>query len=101
MHFMIILNKLKCLSPAKPFWPSVILAGKARIQPKMGAPERCFTWVGSGLTHRHYTRLERVVREKHTSLLRKIVTIGRKKFYNTDPWGQYYKTLFRRILRKG
>jgi hypothetical protein len=32
-------------------------------------------------------------RGKHSSLLRKSVNYGRKKFYNTGPWGLNYKTL--------
>jgi hypothetical protein len=43
-------------------------------------PERC-----SGLTCKHYTRLERLARDKHSSLLRKSVNYGRKKFYSTGP----------------
>jgi hypothetical protein len=46
---------------------------------------RCFT-VGMtplGLTHKHSTRLERLDRDKHSSLLRKSVNYSRKKFYNT------------------
>jgi hypothetical protein len=37
--------------------------------------------VGSGLTHKQ-TRLERLARDKHSSLLRKCVNYGRKKFYS-------------------
>ncbi len=36
------------------------------------------------LTHKHYTRLERLARDKRSSLLRKLITCGRKKFYNID-----------------
>jgi len=32
-------------------------------------PERCFTRVGSGLTYNHYTRLKRLAKDKHSSLL--------------------------------
>jgi len=49
------------------------------------APQRCFTWVGSCLTCKHYTILERLVREEYFSLLRKFVIDGRKKFYNIGP----------------
>ncbi len=34
------------------------------------------------LIRKHHTRLERLARDKHSSLLRKGVTYGRKKFYN-------------------
>ncbi len=36
--------------------------------------------VSSGLTHKHYTRLERLVKDKRSSLLRKVVNYGRKSF---------------------
>ncbi len=40
---------------------------------------------GSSLTRKHYTRLERLARDKHTSLLRKSVNQSRNKFYSTGP----------------
>ncbi len=49
------------------FKPSLMLAGEARGLPKSGALERCFTRLGSGLTRKHFTRLERLVRDKHSS----------------------------------
>ncbi len=53
-----------------------------------GAPERFLTRVGSELTRKHQTRLERFTREKHSSLLQKSVNYGRKKFYSTGPRGE-------------
>ncbi len=50
-----------------------------------GAPERCFTQVGSGFTYKHKTRLERLANHKHSSLLQKSVNYGRNKFYSTGP----------------
>jgi hypothetical protein len=47
-----------------------------------GATERYFTRVGSALTHKHYNSLERPVRAKRFSLLRKFLFYDRKKFYN-------------------
>jgi len=44
----------------------------------------CLTWVGFCLTCKHCTILERLARSKHSSLLQKFVTYGRKKFYNID-----------------
>jgi hypothetical protein len=38
-----------------------MFVGKATSMPYSGAPERCFTWVSSSLTHKHYTSLERPV----------------------------------------
>ncbi len=62
-----------------------MFTGKARSPPLSGVPERCITWVGSGLTCKHYTRLERLARHKHSSLLRKLVNYARKKFYSIGP----------------
>jgi hypothetical protein len=78
--------------PGKPFHPSVMIVGEARGLPESGASARCFTEVGSGLTNNHYTRLERLVRDKHSSLLRKFVNYGQKKFYNIGPRVQSHKT---------
>jgi hypothetical protein len=62
-----------------------------------GAPERCFPWVGSRIT----CRLEKLARDKRSSLMWKVETFGRKKFYNIGHWCQSYKTLFSSItLRK-
>jgi hypothetical protein len=43
-----------------------------------GAPERFCTWIGSGLTHKHNTKLARPSRYKHTSLLRTSINYGQK-----------------------
>jgi hypothetical protein len=40
------------------FQPNIIFVGKARSLPKSGAPERCVTWAGSGLTVERRTKLE-------------------------------------------
>ncbi len=50
----------------------------------MEQPDRCNTRVGSGLTCKQ-TRLERLARNKHSSLLRKSVNYGRNKFFRTRP----------------
>jgi hypothetical protein len=47
---------------------------------KQSTPERCLSWVGSGLTHKHLARLERLARDKHSSLLRKPVNMAVKRF---------------------
>ncbi len=41
----------------------------------------CYPHVGSGLAHKYLTRLEKLTRGKHFSLLQKFVNYGRKKFY--------------------
>jgi hypothetical protein len=63
----------------------VMPANVARSLHSSGGPERCFTQVGSGLTSKHWTRQERLARDKHSSLLRKSVNYGRNKFYDTGP----------------
>jgi hypothetical protein len=67
-----------------------MFVGKARSLPQSGVHERCFTWIG--ITLKHYTILERVARDKHSNLLRKLVTYSRKRYYNIGPCSQYYKT---------
>ncbi len=47
--------------------------------------KRCSTWVGSNLTHKHWTRLEKLVRTKHSSLLRKFINYRWKRLYNSGP----------------
>jgi len=43
----------------------------------------------------HYTRLENLARDKHSSLLRISVNYGCNKFYSTGPsWGHCYKTFY-------
>jgi hypothetical protein len=63
----------------------VLFVGKGRSLPYSGAPERFFNRVGSCFTNRHYTKLERLAMDKHSSLLRTFVNYGRKKFYNIGP----------------
>jgi hypothetical protein len=48
------------------------------------APFRRFTLELAPCTHKHATRLERLARDKHSSLLRKFVIYGRKKCFNVD-----------------
>ncbi len=44
-----------------------------------------FTLVGSVLNCKHYTKLERLARDKHSSLLQKSVSYGRKIFIVQAP----------------
>ncbi len=46
----------------------------------------CFTWVDSGLTHKHQTRLERLAKDKRSRLFWKVITNGRKMFQNIGSW---------------
>ncbi len=45
----------------------------------------CFTRVGSSPTSKHQTRLKRLAKDKHSSLLRTFVNYVRKKFCNIGP----------------
>ncbi len=65
---MFVLGKL--------YQPSLVFVDKARSLTYSGARERYFTKVSSGLTDTHQTRLERLTRDKHSSLLRKFVNYG-------------------------
>jgi hypothetical protein len=73
-----------------PFQPNLLFMGKARSLPLNGAPERGFTWVGSCLARKHKSIIERLAKDKHSSLLRIFVTYGRKKFYNIGPRDQNF-----------
>jgi hypothetical protein len=44
-----------------------------------------------GITHKHYTRLERLAKDKRSSLLQIFLTYGYKKFYNIVPWNLFFK----------
>ncbi len=63
----------------KPERLSLMLVGNYRNLPKSGTPEKYFTWVSSGLSHKEWIRL---ARDKHSSLLQKFINNRCKKFYN-------------------
>jgi hypothetical protein len=63
-----------------------MFVAKARSLPYSGVSERLFTHAGSSRTNKHYTRLERLAGDKHSSLLRKSVNYGRNKCYDTGLW---------------
>ncbi len=48
---------------------SIIFVGKVRSLPYSVAPERHFTQISSGLTPKHYTRLENLASDKDSRLL--------------------------------
>ncbi len=58
-----------------------MFASKSRSQPQSESPKTGFTCVGSGLTK---AKLEKLASDKHSSLLQKFVTYGRKKLYNVE-----------------
>ncbi len=68
------------------FQDCTVLADKAGAY-QSEAPFRCSNLgQAPGSTRKHKTKLERLARDKHSSLLRKFVNYGNKKFYNIDPW---------------
>ncbi len=87
-------NKLMCFVPGKPFQPSLMFVDMARSLHQSG-----FTQVGSDLARKHQTKLEKLVRDQHNSLLRKFGKYSSRKFYNIGPLGQCYKSFYGRKLR--
>ncbi len=80
------LNKLECSSLKSLSRISIMFVGKAGAYPSE-APFSCYTHgQAPGLTRKHQTRPERPAGDKHSGLLRKVVTYGRKKFYNIGHW---------------
>jgi hypothetical protein len=64
-----------------------MFASKVKSFTKRGETE-----IVSGLTHKHWTRLEKIASDKHSSLLRTFVNYEFKKFYNIGPWlAEYLK----------
>jgi hypothetical protein len=55
--------------------------------------------VGWGLALLHWTRLERIARDKHFSSLQTLVIYYRKEFYTIKTWNQYLKNFYGRNLR--
>ncbi len=80
--------------PGKPFLPSVMFASKARAYPGE-ATFRFSTLVKApGLTRKHLIRMEKLARDKRSSLSQTFVTYVRKKFYNIGHRCQSHKTNF-------
>ncbi len=67
------------------FSPVLCYLGNARGLPQGGAPEKCLTCEGSGLTHKHWTRLEKLTRLNHSNLLQIFVNYVRKSFMTLGP----------------
>ncbi len=68
------------------FYTCLIFLGKARsLQLERGTIGGS-TLVGPSLACKYKTRLERLGRDKHSSLLQKFVNCGRKKFFRIGTW---------------
>ncbi len=53
---------------------------QARSLDKNGAPKRCFIRVGSGLTRKNKTSLEKLAMDKPSSSLQKLINCGIKSY---------------------
>ena len=51
-----------------------------------------------GLIHRHYTSMEMLAIDKHSSLLRKSLNYDRKKFYSTGPGARTSKLFYSYLM---
>ncbi len=78
--------------PGKPLPPRRVFGGEAGVKLLSGDPLEGRLLASPTNTK---TRLERLARDKHFSLLRKYVIDGREKFYSTGPRGQAYKNFLR------
>jgi hypothetical protein len=77
-------NKLEHFYLAITFQSSLTFAGNAKSLPKKEASGTCSNWVGSGLALKFWTWLERVSKEKWSSLLALSSAMKEKKIYNID-----------------
>jgi hypothetical protein len=68
-----------------------MFVGKARSLQYKRALERCSTQVGSSLTSKHYTRLERPARDRHWLIL-PIVSNEEKKVLKHFGWSKFKYT---------
>ncbi len=81
------------LVPCKPFQDSLVFGGKeepTQVKHLLGAPFQ--GWL-QALPTKNSLDWKGLSGAKHFSLLRELVTYGRKKFYNIGPRGLYYKTI--------
>jgi hypothetical protein len=71
--------------PCKSFQPSLLFASKAGAY-LVEAPLSFYTLLhATVLTHKHWSRLDRLAKDKRSSLLLKFENYGRKKFYKIGP----------------
>ncbi len=62
------------LAPDKPFQPSLMFTSRVRAYPNE-AP----------FVHKHLTCMERLAKDKHSSLLQTVINYGYKMFYHNGP----------------
>jgi hypothetical protein len=66
---------------------------KTRSLPKRSTFQFLHSVVSYGLAHEHKTKLERLAKDKHYSLLEKLVNYDHKKLYNIWPWADFMNIL--------
>ncbi len=71
--------------PDKAFQPCGMLVGKVGSLPEIVAPERFSTQVAFCLTHKYCTRLERLVKNKHSSLISPLISYEGKYDFRIWP----------------
>ncbi len=72
-------------APGRPFQPSVMFAGKAR--------SLLYGRGGSCLSRKHYIRLEKLAKDKHSSLFYPFVSYGEKRICEYGPWRSFFLPL--------
>jgi hypothetical protein len=72
----------------KSFQHSLTFLGEAMSLPYSGEHKKCFVWVDSGLTCKHWAMLEIFARDKHSNLLRTFGKYRFKMFYKIGPLSQ-------------
>jgi hypothetical protein len=84
--------------PGNPFQYGLMFVGKAGANPSE-APFRCSTlgWA-PGLTHKHYTKLLRLARDKNSSFIRTFVNYGHEKFDRIGPRRKYFTIMVTAML---
>ncbi len=76
--------------------PGLMFVSKVRRLIKSGADGRCFTRVASRLGPKNWTRLEKLPKDNHSSLLPALVNYCRKRFYKI--WPRNFSPTFARIV---
>ncbi len=82
----------------KLFQPSLMFAGKAEAY-LSEVTLRCSTLGETpGFTHKHQTRLEKLARDKYTTLLQTFINYGQKSFITFGPGSQLMPNYCRRYV---
>ncbi len=69
--------------------------GKARVYPGEALFRSSTLGYAPGLTHKYYTELEWLAKDKHSSILKTFVNYGRKTFYKIGTWPNDIWSIYR------